>query len=80
MVFTLRLAWHLIKHCKGGNVLLYISTWVEIGERLIIGSEQIQKTIDKVRIIQAGIKATHDRQKSYADKRKGHKEYEVGEC
>ena len=54
-------------------------TWCEVSERLITGPDQIQKTVDKIRLIQARMKAAQDRQKSYADQKKRHNEYEVGE-
>ena len=51
--------------------------WNETGERKLLGPEIVQTTMDKVNVIRAGLKATQDRQKSYADKRRKDLEFEV---
>ena len=51
--------------------------WNETGERKLLGLESVQTIVDKVNIIRARLKATHDRQKSYADKRRKDLEFEV---
>ena len=51
--------------------------WNETGERKLLGHETIQKTVDKVNVIRARLKAAQDRQKSYADKRRKDLEFEV---
>ncbi|GKD17629.1 putative reverse transcriptase domain-containing protein [Tanacetum coccineum] len=44
--------------------------WTEIGEGSVIGPELVLETTDKVVLIKEKLKATRDRQKSYADKRR----------
>ena len=51
--------------------------WNETGERKLLGLEIVQTKMDKVNIIRARLKAPHDRQKSYADKRRKDLEFEV---
>ncbi|XP_015885956.4 uncharacterized protein LOC107421263 [Ziziphus jujuba] len=48
-----------------------------MGERKLLGPEIVQATVDKVNIIGAKLKATQDRQKSYADMRRKDLEFEV---
>ena len=51
--------------------------WNETGERKLLGPEIIQTTVDKVNVIRTRLKATQDRQKSYADKRRKDLEFKV---
>ena len=51
--------------------------WNETSERKLLGPEIVQTTVDKVNVIRARLKATQDRQKSYADKRRKDLEFEV---
>ena len=51
--------------------------WNEIGERKLLGPEIVQTAVDKVNVIRARLKATQDRKKSYADKRRKDLEFEV---
>ena len=51
--------------------------WNETGERKLLGPEIVQTIVDKVNVIRAKLKAAHDRQKSYADKRRKDLEFEV---
>ncbi|GJW14725.1 reverse transcriptase domain-containing protein [Tanacetum coccineum] len=53
--------------------------WAEIGESRLIRSELVQETTDKVVLIKEKLKATRDRQKSYADNRRKPLEFEVGD-
>ncbi|GKD27894.1 reverse transcriptase domain-containing protein [Tanacetum coccineum] len=53
--------------------------WAEIGESSLIEPELVQKTTDKVVLIKKKLKATRDRQKSYADNRRKPFEFEVGD-
>ena len=46
---------------------------------MTIGSELIQATTDKVRLIQERMKATQSRQKSYAEQRRRPLEFQVGD-
>ena len=50
--------------------------WNETGEIKLLGLEIVQETVDKVNVIRAKLKATQDRQKSYADKRRKDLEFE----
>nr|GEU70315.1 putative reverse transcriptase domain-containing protein [Tanacetum cinerariifolium] len=51
--------------------------WAEIGKSSLIGPELLQETTDKVVLIKKKLKATRDRQKSYADNRRKPLEFEV---
>ncbi|GJX79486.1 uncharacterized mitochondrial protein-like protein [Tanacetum coccineum] len=53
--------------------------WAEIGESRLIGLELVQETNDKVVLIKEKLKATRDRQKSYADDRRKLLEFEVAD-
>ncbi|GJZ53748.1 putative reverse transcriptase domain-containing protein, partial [Tanacetum coccineum] len=53
--------------------------WAEIGEGQLIGPELVQETTEKISQIKDGLKATRDRQKSYADKRRKPLEFCVGD-
>ncbi|GJU93736.1 putative reverse transcriptase domain-containing protein [Tanacetum coccineum] len=53
--------------------------WAKIGEGSVIGPELVLETTDKVVLIKEKLKATRDRQKSYADKRRKPLEFEVGD-
>ncbi|GKA12304.1 hypothetical protein Tco_0691850 [Tanacetum coccineum] len=53
--------------------------WAEIGGSSLIGPELVQETTDKVVLIKEKLKATRDRQKSYADNRRKPLEFEVGD-
>ncbi|GJX80549.1 putative reverse transcriptase domain-containing protein [Tanacetum coccineum] len=52
--------------------------WAEIGEGQLIGPELVQETTEKISQIKDRLKAAHDRQKSYADKRRKPLEFSVG--
>ena len=51
--------------------------WTELNEHKVIGPDLVKETKEKVRIIQKRLKATSDRQKSYADLKRNDIEYEV---
>ncbi|KAK6163519.1 hypothetical protein DH2020_000383 [Rehmannia glutinosa] len=51
--------------------------WVEVGERKIFGPEIIKKTVGVIAKIRDRIKATQDRQKSYADRRRKDLQFEI---
>nr|GEX68692.1 putative reverse transcriptase domain-containing protein [Tanacetum cinerariifolium] len=51
--------------------------WDEIEESRLIGQKLVQETTDKVVLIKEKLKATRDRQKSYADNRRKPLEFEV---
>nr|GEW40054.1 retrotransposon protein, putative, Ty3-gypsy subclass [Tanacetum cinerariifolium] len=52
--------------------------WAEVGEGQLIGLELVQETTKKILQIKDRLKATRDRQKSYADKRRKPLEFSVG--
>jgi len=52
-------------------------SWNQDGEFVVLGPEFLQMTTDKVKLIQEWMRATHSRQKSYADKRKRSLEFEA---
>ncbi|GKA84900.1 putative reverse transcriptase domain-containing protein [Tanacetum coccineum] len=53
--------------------------WAEVGEGQLIGPELVQETTKKISQIKDRLKATRDRQKSYADKRMKPLEFSVGD-
>ncbi|GJU68097.1 putative reverse transcriptase domain-containing protein [Tanacetum coccineum] len=53
--------------------------WAEVRENRLIGPEMVQEITDKVVLIKKRLKATKDRQKSYADNRRKPLEFEVGD-
>ncbi|GKD37611.1 putative reverse transcriptase domain-containing protein [Tanacetum coccineum] len=50
-----------------------------IGKSSLIGPKLVQETTDKVVLIKKKLKAASDCQKSYADNRRKHLEFEVGD-
>lgn len=53
--------------------------WEEMGDRALLGPKIIKQTSKKTRLINAIMKATQDRQKSYADQRQRDLEFFVGD-
>ncbi|GJZ94879.1 putative reverse transcriptase domain-containing protein [Tanacetum coccineum] len=53
--------------------------WAKVGEGQLIGPEIVQETTEKISQIKDRLKATLDRQKSYADKRRKPLEFIVGD-
>nr|GEW83885.1 putative reverse transcriptase domain-containing protein [Tanacetum cinerariifolium] len=53
--------------------------WEEVGEGQLIGLELVQETTEKISQIKDKLKAAHDRQKIYADKRRKPLDFSVGE-
>nr|GFB67925.1 reverse transcriptase domain-containing protein [Tanacetum cinerariifolium] len=53
--------------------------WTEVGEGQFIGSELVHETTKKISQFKDRLKAAHDRQKSYADKRRKPLEFSVGD-
>ncbi|GKF47392.1 putative reverse transcriptase domain-containing protein, partial [Tanacetum coccineum] len=53
--------------------------WAEIGEGQLIGPELVQETTEKISQIKERLKVAHDRQKSYADRRRKPLEFSVGD-
>ncbi|GJV94845.1 putative reverse transcriptase domain-containing protein [Tanacetum coccineum] len=53
--------------------------WVEIREGQLIGTEIVQETTEKISQIKDRLKIARDCQKNYADKRRKHLEFEVGD-
>nr|GEV42088.1 putative reverse transcriptase domain-containing protein [Tanacetum cinerariifolium] len=52
--------------------------WAEVGEGQLIGLKLVQETMEKISQIKDRLKATCDRQKSYADKRRKPLKFSVG--
>ncbi|XP_076938323.1 uncharacterized protein LOC143606438 [Bidens hawaiensis] len=63
-----------IKHALYGMKCRTSVCWTEIGDSQVIGPEIVQATSDRIRL-----KATCDRQKSYADNRRKPLEFQVGD-
>ncbi|BAT99700.1 hypothetical protein VIGAN_10120800 [Vigna angularis var. angularis] len=52
--------------------------WFQDGEAVLTGPELVQQTIEKVKLIQERMRASQNRQKSYADRRCRPLEFAVG--
>ena len=44
--------------------------WTEVGERRDLEPAMVQETVEHVEMLKTRLKEAHDRQKSYADKRR----------
>jgi hypothetical protein len=53
--------------------------WYASGESALLGPEVVQKTTEKVKMIQEKMRASQSRQKSYHDKRREDIEFQVGD-
>jgi len=54
-------------------------SWSQTGERKIFGTDLVTEAENKVKVIQANLKAAQSRQKCYADKRRKPLQFEVGD-
>jgi hypothetical protein len=54
-------------------------SWLETGERQFFGPDLVTEIENKVKLIQANLKAAQSRQKSYADRRRKPLQFQVGE-
>jgi hypothetical protein len=54
-------------------------SWTETGERKIFGLDLVTEAENKVKLIQANLKAAQSRQKSYADQRRKSLQFQVGD-
>ena len=54
-------------------------SWSQVGERVIFGPDLVTEAEEKVRVIQANLKAAQSRQKIYFDKRRKPLQFEVGD-
>ena len=52
--------------------------WTKLSEKKVIGSDLIQETEEKVKMIRERLKVANDRQKSYADMKRKDIRYEIG--
>ena len=53
-------------------------SWSQVGERVVFGPDLVTEAEEKVKVIQANLKAAQSRQKSYFDKRRDPLQFEVG--
>ena len=54
--------------------------WDKVGERKLLGSELVQITADKIKLMQERLRTTQSRQKSYVDGQRRDLEFQVGDC
>jgi hypothetical protein len=54
-------------------------SWSETGERKILGPDLVTEAENKVKLIQANLKAAQSRQKSYEDQRRKPLQFQVGD-
>ncbi|KAM2704882.1 hypothetical protein EV1_034157 [Malus domestica] len=52
--------------------------WLEVGERVLEGTEIVDETTQNVQVIKSNLKAAQDRQKSLADRHATDRVYDVG--
>ncbi|XP_010687153.1 uncharacterized protein LOC104901298 [Beta vulgaris subsp. vulgaris] len=53
--------------------------WNDISETVVLGHEFLEEMVKQVKVIEENIKATQDRQKSYADWKQRDEQFQVGE-
>ncbi|GKA36903.1 hypothetical protein Tco_0723468, partial [Tanacetum coccineum] len=53
--------------------------WAEVGKAQLTGPELIQETTKKIVLIKQRMQAAHDRQKSYADRKRKPMDFKVGD-
>ena len=53
--------------------------WAEVGDEALMGPEVVQETTEKISIIRDRIRTAQSRQKSYADLKRRHVEFEIGD-
>ncbi len=53
--------------------------WTKLGKDKLVGSDLVRETEEIMKLIKDTLKATSDRQKSYADLKRKDIEYEVGD-
>ena len=53
--------------------------WDEVGEKLIIGLDLVERTLEKIKIIRERLKVVQNRNKSWADSKRGPLEFQPGE-
>ena len=53
--------------------------WDEVGERRILGPEIVQRTSEKIDVVQERLRAAQSRQKSYADPWRREVEFKIGD-
>jgi hypothetical protein len=54
-------------------------SWDNLADRLMVGPEMLQEMENMVRKVQQNLKEAQDRQKSYADQKRRHLEFQVGD-
>ena len=54
-------------------------SWSQVGEHKVFGLDLVTEAEEKVKVIQANLKVAQSRQKSYADKRRDHLQFKVGD-
>ena len=54
-------------------------SWSQPEDKLVLGPDTLQEMERVVKKIQINIKTTQDRQKNYADKKRVHREFSVGD-
>ncbi|KAM1285878.1 hypothetical protein ACFX2J_028400 [Malus domestica] len=54
-------------------------SWLEVGERVLVGHEIVDVTTQNVQVIKSNLKAAQDQQKNLADKHATDRKYDVGD-
>ena len=62
-----------------GRKCRFFLYWDEVSEKLIIGLDLVERTLEKIKIIRERLKVTQDRNKSWADLKRRPLEFQPGE-
>ena len=61
-----------------GRPCLSPSSWIESGEKVVLGPENVKEISEKIVLIRKRIASAQDRQKKYADQKRKEVQYDVG--
>jgi hypothetical protein len=62
-----------------GRKCTTLISWDNLATRIMVGPEMLEEMENKVRKVQQNLKEAHDRQKIYADQKRIHLEFQVGD-
>ena len=62
-----------------GRKCTYPISWDKLANRLMVGPKMLQEMENMVRKVQQNLKEAQDRQKSYADQKRRHLEFQAGD-
>lgn len=77
IAITVQLGWLHLTHYTYGRKCRSPVNWEELGEMRLIGPEWVEQPIGIMNINRERMKIAHDRQKSYADKKRKELEFQI---